>query len=279
MSTGVVHQCVDVRDRESALAVEIENSRPTRHGREGRIVKRRRMHEDLVEMLATDIREGVYTVGDALPSERDLMDEFGVSRLTVREATAALESKGLIETRPGTRARVCGPRPDFLLGMLSEAAAFHLGEPGGLRSFMEIRGIVETGVARIAAERITDEQIEGLKSELGRNRKAVGDMAEFGRTDVEFHSAIARIVENPIVDGFFIAVDEWLREVRRTSLLNDGQMETAYAAHVRIFAALELRDPDRASAEMREHLGQLSRIYPPTPVEPTAVEPSRKAAP
>ena len=245
------------------MVADSEKAKPASPRRAGRIVRRRRMHEDLVEMLATDIRAGVYEMGDALPSERDLMDEFGVSRLTVREATAALESKGFIETRPGTRARVCGPWPDFLLGMLSEAAAFHLTEPGGLRSFMEIRAIVETGVARIAAERISKDQIAGLRAELERNRDAVGDMDEFGRTDVEFHSAIARVVENPIINAFFVAIDEWLREVRRTSLLNNGQMETAYAAHARIFAALEAHDPDRAAAEMRGHLDQLSQIYPP----------------
>ncbi len=63
------------------------------------------MHEDLVEILADDIRSGVYPVGETLPSERTLMDDFGVSSLTVREAMAALEKSGLIETRPGTRAQ------------------------------------------------------------------------------------------------------------------------------------------------------------------------------
>ena len=78
------------------MVADSEKAKPASPRRAGRIVRRRRMHEDLVEMLATDIRAGVYEMGDALPSERDLMDEFGVSRLTVREATAALESKGFI---------------------------------------------------------------------------------------------------------------------------------------------------------------------------------------
>jgi GntR family transcriptional regulator, sialic acid-inducible nan operon repressor len=224
------------------------------------------MHEDLVEILATDIQDGVYNPGDSLPSERSLMDEFGVSRLTVREATAALEARGLIETRPGTRARVCAPQPEFLLGMLSQAAAFYLQQPGGLKSFGEVRQIVEAGVARLAAPLASDAQIEALRGALSQNRDAIGDADLFGRTDIEFHQKIADIVDNPIINAFFTAIDRWLHEVRHTSLKIEGQMNAAYSAHARIFAAIEKRDADAAETAMLDHLRQLASIYPPAPV-------------
>lgn len=233
-----------------------------------RQIKRRRMHEDLVEILAGNIREGIFPVGAPLPSERQLMDEFGVSRLTVREAFAALESRGLIETRPGARARVCGPRADFLLNMLSQAAIFYLQQPGGLSSFGEVRELVETGVVRLAAERACDDQIAVLRDRLEANRAAVGDRDAFARTDVTFHLTIAEIVDNPIISAFFHAVDQWLREIRDTTLRNDGQMEIALAAHEAIYDAIAARQPDRAAEAMRAHLHQLATIYPQNPDAP-----------
>ncbi|NDW04435.1 FadR/GntR family transcriptional regulator [Jiella pacifica] len=230
-----------------------------------RLLKPKRMHEELVEILATEICEGVYGTDDPLPSERDLMEEFGVSRLTVREAIAALQSRGMVTTRPGTRARVSAPQPDFLLSMLSQAATYHLAQPGGLRSLMQVRLIVETGTARIAAEQADDRTVAELKATLERNRAAMGDLEAFGRTDIEFHAAIARIVGNPMIDAFFAAVSEWLTEVRNTSLQTPGQTERAFKAHVRIFAAIEARDPMQASEEMSRHLTQLAGVYPPAP--------------
>lgn len=242
-----------------------ETAQGTAAARPRRVVRRRRMHEELVDVLGEDIRQGIYPVGEFLPSERQLMDDFGVSRLTVREALASLEGHGLIETRPGTRARVCGPRADFLLDMLSQAATFSLQQPGGLKIFAEVRELVEAGTARLATERATDEQIEILRDRLRANREAIGDTRLFGSTDIEFHLAIAEIVDNPIISSFFRAVEQWLQEVRDTSLRNEGQMETAHAAHVRIFEAIAARSADRAADEMRAHLRQLATIYPTNP--------------
>jgi DNA-binding FadR family transcriptional regulator len=237
----------------------------TEGARERRPVRYRRMHEDLVELLADDIRQGIYAVGNPLPSERQLMEEFSVSRATVRDAMAALENYGLIETHPGTRARVCGPRADFLIKMLSQAAAFYLHQPDGLRTFGEVRVLVETGVVRLAAENISDAQIEVLRKKLDWNQRAIGDTQLFGKTDIDFHLAIAEIVNNPIISSFFRAVEQWLQDVRDISLRNAGQMEIAYAAHAKIFEAIEARSPDLAATQMRDHLHQLLSIYPRNP--------------
>jgi len=233
--------------------------------RERRKIRRRRMHEDLVDVLADDIRNGIFPVGELLPSERRLMEEFGVSRLTVREAIAALEGHGLIETRPGSRARVCGPRADFLLTMLSQAAAFYLNQPGGLKTFGEARELVETGVVRLAAEHATSPQIEELEKRLRANQVAIGNPKIFGQTDIEFHLAVAQIADNPIISSFFRAIDQWLQEVRDISLRNDGQMDIAYAAHAKVFDAIKARSPDLAAQEMRKHLHQVATIYPRNP--------------
>ena len=72
-----------------------------------RSIQRPRVHTEVLSCLLEDIQSGVYAVGQNLPSERELMDEFGVGRPAVREALAALARMGLIEVSPGLRARVC----------------------------------------------------------------------------------------------------------------------------------------------------------------------------
>ncbi|RFC62758.1 FCD domain-containing protein [Fulvimarina endophytica] len=228
-----------------------------------RPIKRRRMHEEMVELISHDIREGVYVIGDELPSERELMEEFGISRLTVREGVAALESRGLILTRQGMRARVAGPKPGFVLDRLSDMARLYLVDPKGLDAFMDVREIVEVGTARKAAKLADETAILRLQDVLERNSAARGDVAEFGRTDIEFHRVIADITGNPILVSFYQAAAEWLEEVRSTSLKVPGQTQRAFEAHEKIFAAIKARDTAAAGREMSEHLLQLASIYPP----------------
>ena len=72
-----------------------------------RNIQRPRVHTEVLSCLLDDIQSGVYQVGQKLPSERELMDEFGVGRPAVREALSGLARMGLIEVSPGMRARVC----------------------------------------------------------------------------------------------------------------------------------------------------------------------------
>jgi GntR family transcriptional repressor for pyruvate dehydrogenase complex len=76
-------------------------------GNPRREIQRRKLYEDVADMLLEDIRNGVYEVGQKLRSEHALMEEFGVGRPAVREALAKLARMGVIEIRPGMRARIC----------------------------------------------------------------------------------------------------------------------------------------------------------------------------
>lgn len=226
-----------------------------------RIAKPRRMSEELVDVLTTDIRNGVYDVGDQLPSERHMVEEFGVSRITVREALASLERSGLIAQHPGMRAKVRMPDSATVVDMLSGAATLQLSQPGGVGHFQDVRSLVETGVAELAAARVTDDQIGHLSTLLEQNRESLGNVEHFARTDITFHEGIAEVTGNPMIAGFYLAVDRWLWDVRCTTLAREGQMDTAYAAHIEIFDAIAARDPRAAQDAMRSHLDQVNRVY------------------
>lgn len=228
---------------------------------EREIIQRRKLHAEVAARIEEQIHAGRWAEGDQLPSERDLMEVFGVGRPAVREALLSLEKMGLIALRSGERARVTAPRPEFLLGQLSGAARWLLTMPDGVRHFQEARLLFETALARHAAERASRGKLAALETALDNNRVALGDLAAFERTDVAFHFEIAALPGNPIFTAMHQASVEWLTQQRAISLKNPGADRQAFEAHRRIFEAIRARDPDRAEREMQAHLEQVAKLY------------------
>ena len=189
------------------------------------------------------------------------MEELGVGRSAVREAMLSLQKMGLVTVRSGERARVTTPTATALVRELSGAARLLLAQEGGVRRFQEARALFEVGLARLAAERASADDIARLEAALIENRRTIGDRSIFMRTDVAFHFAIAAIPGNPIFTSLHDAVVEWLTEQRETSLHAPGAAEAAYADHARIFEAIAAHDASAAQAAMAEHLDSVVDLY------------------
>ncbi len=226
-----------------------------------RPIKRRKLYEDVAARIEEMIHEGRFAPGDQLPSEKDIMEELGVGRSTVREAMLSLRKMGLVTVRSGERARVTRPTANVLVNELSGAARLLLAEEGGIQRFQEARTLFEVGLARLAAERATEEDIENLRAALEENRKSVGDHEAFMRSDVAFHYVIASIPQNPIFTSMHNAVAEWLTEQRAISGRTPVAFTAAYTAHERIFTAIAARDPATAQTEMQRHLDEVAKLY------------------
>jgi GntR family transcriptional repressor for pyruvate dehydrogenase complex len=224
-------------------------------------VRRRKLFEDVAERVERRIRDAAIAPGSPLPSERELMREFGVGRPAVREALFHLNRMGLIELRSGERARVAEPTPSVVFETLSGAARYFLAAPRGVEHFQKARAFFETGLARHAAENASTRDLEELFLALEANRLAIGDTRRFRETDIAFHYRLAVIPNNPIFTAIHSAMIEWLREQRLVTLIMPGQNRTAYDAHAAIYAAIAARDPDAAERQMREHLEQVAKIY------------------
>lgn len=224
-------------------------------------VRRRRLYEEVAAKLEAEICSGLYRVGDALPSERELMGRFGVGRPAVREALFSLQKLGLIAIRHGGRARITQPTRQIVVDALSGAARHLLSEADGVRQFQQARAFFEVGLARVAAECAEPSDISALERALAANRDALGDLGAFERTDVEFHHAIAQIARNPIFEAIHQAMFGWLTEQRHITLGAARQQELAYRAHQQILAAIRDRNPDRAERMMRDHLQQVAKTY------------------
>jgi GntR family transcriptional repressor for pyruvate dehydrogenase complex len=225
------------------------------------IVQRRRLYEEVASRIEGQIVGGFYRPGDALPSERELMARYGVGRPAVREALLALKKMGLVKMIQGGRARVTTPNSETLVGTLSGAARHLMSDPDGVRQFQDARCFFEVGLVRHAATNATASDLEALRRALDLNREARGDLAAFERTDVEFHHTIAQITRNPIFEAIHQAMVTWLTEQRHITLLAPRQHELALRAHEQIYLAINDGDADRAERMMRDHLGNVAKVY------------------
>src|SRR5215475_1748186 len=126
----------------------------------GEIIPRRKLYQEVVERLMDRISSGAIAPGAQLPSERELMEEYGVGRPAVREALQTLARSGIVEIAHGERARVVVPTAERLISQVA-GGAMHLlrSQPESLEHLKDARLFLETGTARMAAERATDEQV------------------------------------------------------------------------------------------------------------------------
>jgi GntR family transcriptional regulator, sialic acid-inducible nan operon repressor len=224
-------------------------------------IRRRKLFEEIAERVEKRIRNEEIAPGGRLPSERELMREFGVGRPAVREALFHLNRMGLIELRSGERAKVAEPTAQVVVETLSGTARYFLSQPGGIDHFQQARAFFEIGLARFAAEKASRQDLANLAAALEANRQAIGDVKKFGETDVAFHYALATIPGNPIFTAIHAAIIEWLVDQRQVTLSIPGQNRIAYEAHADIYRAIEAGDPDEAERHMRTHLAQVAGLY------------------
>lgn len=213
----------------------------------------RKLYQQVAGAIASAITDGQYPIGSRLPSERDLAEEFGVSRPTVREAMIALEIRGLVEARHGSGIYVMEG---------AEAGAPPLDLDIGAFELTEARRLFEGEACALAASVITDEELAELETILadmvGENSLAtsIGEQA-----DRRFHLTIARATRNTAI----LMVVETLWDIRYRSPLCAAMLTRARQVGVRpliedhreILDALIQRDPAAARQVMRAHLGRV----------------------
>jgi DNA-binding FadR family transcriptional regulator len=209
--------------------------------------------QKVVALLLRDIEGGVLEPGSRLPTEQQLSSKLGVSRNVIREAIAQLRADGLVEARQGVGAFVLAPEQRAAIRIDRHT----LLEAGNIERLFELRSILETEAARLAAARRTAQQLAAIKVHL--NRMGGEEKWEDGSIDADlaFHREIARATGNIYIHTFISFVCEQIRQTiyiaRRTNPLHD-LVRVNVAEHVRVFEALRDRDPEGAATAMRAHI-------------------------
>lgn len=219
--------------------------------------RRRRdpLAKQLVDALAERISGGQYKSGDRLPSEQDLIDEFGVSRTVVREAFARMAAKGLLISRRGSGAYVA-PTARYQAFQITQE---ELAEIDDVHRLFEMRTPLEAEMAELAAARRSKDDLEAMSDAIdaligSSNVDAAVD------ADTAFHAAIARATRNV----YFVRFTEFLgirlvppRTVylRNTDDVPREEYVRAIADdHAAIFTAIRRQDPSAARNAARAHM-------------------------
>jgi len=199
------------------------------------------------------IVEGYLKPGDRLPAERELAQQFGVSRTVVREAVRALVAKGLLEVRPGSGTVVSSPTRDAVtqsMSLLLRTAQLEI----DYDKVHEIRRILEVEIAALAAQRRTPQDLERMEEILREASEIEGDRNCFAECDVAFHAALARATRNELFSVLLDSVVDIMLKVREMGFSVPGTPARAFRYHQAILEQIKAGDPDRARQAMREHL-------------------------
>ncbi|HEX6363782.1 MAG TPA: transcriptional regulator NanR [Albitalea sp.] len=225
-------------------------------------IQRRKLYQEVLDRLLERIRSGEIPPGGQLPSERELMEFYGVGRPAVREALQALERSGIVEITQGERARVVVPTAGRLIEQVAGGARhlLHM-QPDMLEHLKDARVFLEIGIARLAAERATDEDIARLRERLAEHRETLTHLDDFLMLDMAFHREIARISGNPIFPAIVEALFGWASEYYQPFVRAPGAEALTLAEHQRIIDAIATRDPQVAERAVREHLTRANELY------------------
>lgn len=216
--------------------------------------KKSAISEDIIARLLTMIKEGELQPGTKLPPERELAEMMKVSRPSLREALRALSIMNIIEIRQGDGTYITSLEPELLVEHLD--FVFSLSD-STIKELFTTRKIVEVGLAAIAAEHISDEEIAKLEECVTVSIENVEDHATFLKADVELHETIVNAAHNLFLKRFMASIYHLGHASRSRTIEIPGVVEQVVEDHQAIVAALKTRNPDQARQAMLNHLNNV----------------------
>jgi GntR family transcriptional regulator, transcriptional repressor for pyruvate dehydrogenase complex len=220
-------------------------------------VIKKRAYEDIVKQIRGLIEKGKLKRSDQLPSERELSETFKVSRATVREAIIALEAMMLVDRRQGNGTYVISSSEEALVQPLA-AALLH--EKDDLVDIFSLRKILEPGIAQLAAENATAEEIAELEEILKEQEEAVAEGKDPFRNDTQFHHVLARMSRKRVLERLFLALVDLLGQTRERYGQTDERKQKSLHGHRNVLAAIKDGDGAAARKAMRRHLEEVESV-------------------
>jgi DNA-binding FadR family transcriptional regulator len=225
-------------------------------------IVRKKLSDEVFARLKHMIETGELKAGDDMPSERELMERYGVGRPAIREAMQALAGKGLVEISQGERAKVLRITAESIFRQVDLPAKMMLsGSSDSLEHLKSARIFFERGMIREAAARATPEHITQLNALLDKQRQSLGDADAFIEADMEFHQYIAQISGNPIFAAVSGAMLGWLKSYHTEMLIWTGRENFTLAEHEEIIRTIENGNADLAEKAMIKHLERSRALY------------------
>ena len=209
--------------------------------------------------LVAFIRERGLQPGDALPSETQLAERFGVSRPVVREALQLLHGRGLLDARRHRGATVSRPAGQQLAAFVEHHLLF---DRFGTVRLLELRRGIEVESARLAAERADVAARERLHATVAVMAGALHDVDAYATADVAFHDLIAEASGNALIANLLATLRSSARETMEVGLrsrLSDAELEQVQRSHEHVADAIGAGDADAAVRAMARHFDDALR--------------------
>ena len=213
-------------------------------------IKRKSVRDEVFWQLRDQILRRTWPPGSKLPSEHELSQTMGVSRVSIREGIQQLVSLGIVETRHGEGSFVRELSGQIHFNALIPQLVL---DDIDILHVLEYRRIVEKGTAAVAAERATEDDLAEMEAVYDRMVQLPDNIAEFARADLEFHLVVAKATGNPVI----IKVNNVLRSILEVSMENIVStlgMEDGLHYHRLIIEAIRARDVQAAESIMQEHI-------------------------
>jgi len=216
------------------------------------VAREPRLSDKVADLMLETILSRKLKAGDRLPSERELGEQFGVSRTVIREAVRSLVAKGIIEVQSGSGLRVAAVGPAAVRESMS---LFLRAGKLDFEKVHEVRALLEVHIAGVAAERATAVDLEGLGKvhERMRSESADGDVEAAARDDLEFHRLIAAATQNDLYLLLMDSIGSALIDIRRDNL-GSGSAPTTLEQHEEILRSISAGDVTSARSSMQRHL-------------------------
>lgn len=219
-----------------------------------RVASPSRLADSVSDAIAEALFDGRISPGEPLPPEGEIAKEFGVSKPIAREALRQLTAAGLIFTQQGkvARAKALNGEPlERIYGYAVRSSLTHLREAN------EMRRVIETGIARLAAERRDQSGLDAMKQGVADMRASLLDPAGFTEADILFHVGLAMATGNSMIRVQMEGLRSVQREVSelfsRRANRTHADWNATIDRHQAIYDAVLAGDVDRAEQAIRDH--------------------------
>jgi GntR family transcriptional regulator, transcriptional repressor for pyruvate dehydrogenase complex len=221
-----------------------------------------KLYIQIYNQVLSQIQSGAFKIGDKLPTERELCEQFSVSRAPIRQALSALELNGYIYSRQGegvyvksSQSAVENQQSEFILEAVSP------------EDIVEARMAIEPVIVKLAALRATEKDIKGLRTTIRKMEEETKEGVYVPETDETLHNQIAVASQNELFIKFMSAISNAMKQqemwkfIRDRTVTRPDYRDTNFKEHQMLINAIEEHDEEAAVKLMTTHMNNLYDRY------------------
>lgn len=215
------------------------------------VIQQRKLADQVIQQLQEKISLGIFKPGDKIPTEPELMRLFGVGRSTIREAVRVLAQAGLLEVRQGNGT--------YVLNITNSLEPLeHRLRRAKILEVYEVRRILELEIAKLAAQRRTDDDLVQMHESLNKRYEAssVNNNSDFVYNDLAFHFAIAVASQNSVLIDLYKSFSNVLRDALGELVSDQELYRNQISIHEQLLDAIERKDAKAAEYWTAENLNR-----------------------